>query len=48
MARVLFAPTALQRTIDKLGFVQADSIRAPAHAQELTLRRRVKTTVLMI
>src|SRR5258708_22339683 len=29
------------RAIDKLGFVQADPIRAPARAQDLTLRHRV-------
>ncbi len=41
VARTLFAPTTLQRAIDKLGFVQADPIRAPARAQDLTLRHRV-------
>ncbi len=41
-ARTLFAPTTLPRAIDKLGFVQADPIRAPAPAQDLTLRHRVK------
>lgn len=40
--RTLFAPTTLRRAIDKLGFVQADPIRAPARAQDLTLRHRVK------
>src|SRR3546814_13856011 len=29
------------RAIGKLGFVQADTIRAPARAQDLTLRNRV-------
>src|SRR5262249_59615402 len=31
----------LQRALDRLGFVQADPIRAPARAQDLTLRHRV-------
>lgn len=42
VARSLFAPTTLTRAIGKLGFVQADPIRAPARAQDLTLRHRVK------
>lgn len=42
ITRSLFAPTTLKRAIDKLGFVQADPIRAPARAQDLTLRHRVK------
>jgi len=42
VARSLFAPITLARAIDKLGFVQADPIRAPARAQDLTLRHRVK------
>ena len=42
VARTLFAPTTLGRAIDKLGFVQADPIRAPARAQDLTLRHRVR------
>jgi uncharacterized protein len=41
VARTLFAPTTLGRAIEKLGFVQADPIRAPARAQDLTLRHRV-------
>ncbi len=41
IARTLFKPTTLGRAIDKLGFVQADPIRAPARAQDLTLRHRV-------
>jgi uncharacterized protein YcaQ len=41
VARSLFAPTTLQRALDALGFVQADPIRAPARAQDLTLRHRV-------
>ena len=41
VARTLFTPTTLGRAIDKLGFVQADPIRAPARAQDLTLRHRV-------
>jgi uncharacterized protein YcaQ len=39
--RSLFPPTTLKRAIEKLGFVQADPIRAPARAQDLTLRHRV-------
>ena len=42
VARSLFTPTSLARAIKKLGFVQADPIRAPARAQDLTLRHRVK------
>jgi uncharacterized protein YcaQ len=41
VARSLFKPTTLGRAIVKLGFVQADPIRAPARAQDLTLRHRV-------
>src|SRR6202047_2585021 len=41
IARSLFKPTTLGRAISKLGFVQADPIRAPARAQDLTLRHRV-------
>ncbi len=40
--RSLFAPTTLERAIAKLGFVQADPIRAPARAQDLILRERVR------
>ncbi|MGO4390689.1 crosslink repair DNA glycosylase YcaQ family protein [Variovorax sp. M-6] len=42
VARTLFTPTTLPRAIQRLGFVQADPIRAPARAQDLTLRHRVK------
>lgn len=42
VARTLFAPTTLAKAIARLGFVQADPIRAPARAQDLTLRHRVK------
>jgi len=41
IARSLFKPTVLPKAIEKLGFVQADPIRAPARAQDLTLRHRV-------
>ncbi|HXA91889.1 MAG TPA: crosslink repair DNA glycosylase YcaQ family protein, partial [Steroidobacteraceae bacterium] len=41
VARSLFTPTTLGRAIKQLGFVQADPIRAPARAQDLTLRHRV-------
>jgi uncharacterized protein YcaQ len=42
IARSLFPETTLLRAISRLGFVQADPIRAPARAQDLTLRLRVK------
>jgi uncharacterized protein YcaQ len=42
IARSLFAPRDLQHAIDRLGFVQADPIRAPARAQDLALRHRVE------
>src|SRR5918999_5523339 len=41
VARSLFAAATLQHALDVLGFVQADPIRAPARAQDLTLRHRV-------
>lgn len=41
VARTLFAPTTIARAITRLGFVQADPIRAPARAQDLVLRHRV-------
>jgi uncharacterized protein YcaQ len=41
VARTLFKPTTLPAAIRRLGFVQADPIRAPARAQDLTLRHRV-------
>ncbi len=37
----LFAPTTLADAVHRLGFVQADPIRAPARAQDLILRHRV-------
>ncbi len=42
VARSLFKPTTLQAAVDTLGYVQADPIRAPARAQDLILRHRVK------
>ncbi len=42
VARSLASPTSLKRALHGLGFVQADPIRAPARAQDLTLRHRVK------
>jgi len=42
VARSLFTPTTLRRALHRLGFVQADPIRAPARAQDLVLRHRVK------
>jgi uncharacterized protein YcaQ len=41
VSRSLFPPTTLQHALDTFGFVQADPIRAPARAQDLTLRHRV-------
>jgi uncharacterized protein YcaQ len=40
ISRSLFPPVPLKRAIERLGFVQADPIRAPARAQDLTLRHR--------
>ena len=42
VARSLFAPTTLKHALHRFVFVQADPIRAPARAQDLTLRLRVK------
>jgi len=42
VARNFFTPTTLKRAIHKMAFVQADPIRAPARAQDLILRHRVK------
>lgn len=42
VARTLFKPGTLATAIARLGFVQADPIRAPARAQDLTLRHRVR------
>ncbi len=42
IARSLFAPTTLPQALARLGFVQADPIRAPARAQDVVLRHRVK------
>ena len=42
IARSLFKPTSLARAIARLGFVQADPMRAPARAQDLILAHRVK------
>jgi uncharacterized protein len=42
IVRTLFTPTTLPTAIKRLGFVQADPIRAPARAQDLILRHRVK------
>src|SRR6267378_2227758 len=40
--RSFFTPTTLGRALHRMGFVQADPIRAPARAQDLILRHRVK------
>lgn len=42
IARSLFKPTSLWRAIARLGFVQADPMRAPARAQDLILAHRVR------
>ncbi|HTY42503.1 MAG TPA: crosslink repair DNA glycosylase YcaQ family protein [Thermoanaerobaculia bacterium] len=42
IARSLFEPTSLPRAIARLGFVQADPMRAPARAQDLILAHRVE------
>ena len=41
VARNFLKPTNLKSALDKMGFVQADPIRAPARAQDLILRHRV-------
>src|SRR6188474_58494 len=42
VTRSLFPPTTLGNALVRLGFVQADPIRSPARAQDLTLRPRVE------
>ncbi len=42
VARNFPAPSTLRRAVHRMGFVQADPIRAPARAQDLTLRHRVR------
>jgi hypothetical protein len=42
IARSLFKATSLPRAIARLGFVQADPMRAPARAQDLILAPRVE------
>jgi uncharacterized protein len=42
VARNFPPPTSLKRALQTMGFIQADPIRAPARAQDLTLRHRVK------
>jgi len=41
VARSLFPETTILGAIEQLGFLQADPIRSPARAQDLTLRQRV-------
>ena len=41
VSRSLFAPCELVPAIKRLGYLQADPIRAPARAQDLILRHRV-------
>jgi uncharacterized protein YcaQ len=41
VTRSLFPATSLPKALEAFGFVQADPIRAPARAQDLTLRHRV-------
>jgi uncharacterized protein YcaQ len=42
VARNFSTPTTLKRALHRMGFLQADPIRAPARAQDLILRHRVK------
>jgi uncharacterized protein len=42
VARNFFKPTTLKSALHRMGFVQADPIRAPARAQDLILRHRVE------
>ena len=42
VSQSLFPRTTLKRALHRIQFVQADPIRAPARAQDLTLRHRVK------
>ena len=42
VARNFLQPAKLNNALQRIGFVQADPIRAPARAQDLTLRHRVK------
>jgi uncharacterized protein YcaQ len=42
VAHNFFKPTTLKRALHRMGFVQADPIRAPARAQDLILRQRVR------
>ena len=41
VSRSLFTPRTLVEAVKKLGYLQADPIRAPARAQDLILRHRV-------
>jgi uncharacterized protein YcaQ len=41
VSRNFLKPTTLKRAVHRMGFVQADPIRAPARAQDLILRQRV-------
>jgi uncharacterized protein YcaQ len=41
VSRSLFPATTLEQALERFGFVQADPIRSPARAQDLTLRPRV-------
>jgi uncharacterized protein len=43
VARNFPQPTTLNRALQQMGFVQADPIRAPARAQDLILRHRVRS-----
>lgn len=42
VARNFFNPSTVKQALQKIEFVQADPIRAPARAQDLILRHRVK------
>src|ERR1700679_815366 len=41
IARSLHRPATLRKALRRIGFIQADPIRAPARAQDLILRHRV-------
>jgi hypothetical protein len=42
VAATFFRPGTLRQAVERMGFVQADPIQAPARAQDLILRHRVK------
>jgi uncharacterized protein YcaQ len=42
IAATFFCPGTLRQAVERMGFVQADPIQAPARAQDLILRHRVR------